>query len=700
MIVVPVDWSGTTITEVVIDSGEGSRPLSFTPSIIALLLAGAAQEPTLPAAVAGAKTYLPADFTRFAPKTALEMVRQVPGFTIRTGDDDRRGLGQATDNVVINGKRISAKADDPETVLGRISADNVVRIEIVDGATLNIPGLSGQVANIVTRSTGASGSFAWNPQVRARRTDPVWYDGEVSVNGELAGIEYSVSLKSDSRRNGNAGIETVTDPLGNTTDLRPEVLFVNEDRPKLSGTFKYETKDGAIANLSASYERAWQSVAEDSTRIDRFRDYLEKQKETNWEIGGDYDFALGGGRLKLIGLHRSRHNPDTNPVFFRYYDGRPDTGDRFDRVTDRQESILRSEFGWSAGKADWQIAAEGALNTLDNSATLASLDPAGVFVPVPLPGADAKVEEKRAEGNLSYGRPLSSKLRLQASIGGEYSQIAQSGSGGLTRTFYRPKGFVSLASKPDPKLDLSLKLSREVGQLDFFSFLSSVNLAGGTANAGNPNLRPPQSWRAELQATRNLGPWGSITARAFGSLISDIVDQVPIGPDDEAPGNLDKAYEYGIQIDATLTFDPIGAKGVKLDMHGLFQTNRVDDPLTGRSRRISETLSRETNVDLRWDIPATKWAVGANYNDFRQAPGYRLGQFSQAINSPGNVGLFVENKDVLGLTVRGTVDNLIATKERFYRTVYVGRRTGPIAFGEDRSRFFGPIFTVNVTGKF
>src|SRR3546814_20374191 len=83
--------------------------------------------------------------------------------------------------------------------------------------------------------------------------------------------------------------------------------------------------------------------------------------------------------------------------------------------------------------------------------------------------------------------------------------LSQSGEAGLTRKFVRPKGFVSLAWKASPLLDLSVKLEREVGQLDFFDFVASANVSGGTTDAGNVNLVPQQSWNLELEATRNLG---------------------------------------------------------------------------------------------------------------------------------------------------------------------------------------------------
>ena len=55
---------------------------------------------------------------------------------------------------------------------------------------------------------------------------------------------------------------------------------------------------------------------------------------------------------------------------------------------------------------------------------------------------------------------------------------------------------------------------------------------------------------------------------------------------------------------------------------------------------------------------------------------------------------------MFGLTVRGNVTNLTHATSMWDRTVYVGRRTGPIDFYERRNRTIGPIFSLSVTGKF
>ena len=50
----------------------------------------------------------------------------------------------------------------------------VLRIKIVDAATLDVPGLSGQVANVIVRSTGISGQWAYRPEFRSYYTDPLF----------------------------------------------------------------------------------------------------------------------------------------------------------------------------------------------------------------------------------------------------------------------------------------------------------------------------------------------------------------------------------------------------------------------------------------------------------------------------------------------------------------------------------------------
>lgn len=650
----------------------------------------------------GAKVYTPADFVRFAPRNAADMLRQVPGFIIQRSDD-RRGLGEAGGNVLINGQRISGKSNDALTELGRIPARNVKRIEIVDGATLNVPGLSGQVANVIATLGGRSGQFAWRPELRPGHADPAWLRGETSVSGTAGPVGYTVGLRNDGFRGGGAGPGLILGPDGSTLETRQERIRVSGDRPKLSGSFKYEAPGGSVANVNLSYGRFWFDNRELSERsapaqADRVRRVRTTENEHSYEVGGDYEFALGGGRLKLIGLHQFERSPFESVAITRFADAAPSVGTRFTRTGDERESIARAEYRWKGGGSDWQVSAEGAFNSLDNVSGLFTLLPDGTFREVPLPGGSARVEEDRAEARATWGRPLSPAFSLQASLGAEYSKLSVIGGAGSARSFYRPKGFLSAAWKASPRLDLNAKLERKVGQLNFGDFLATENLQNDNRNAGNPELVPPQSWELDVSGSRNLGRFGSSTLRVFGRLFSDVVDQVPIGEFGESPGNLDRATVYGVESRTTLLFDPLGWRGAKLDARFNFQNSSLEDPLTGELRRISGSPVRQVEMSLRNDVPGTSWAWGGQAVHNRQARSFRLGEISRSVEGPLFGNVYVENKDVLGLTVRTTLGNVFRGGNQLDRVVYAGRRTGPIAFVEQRRRRAGPVYSLSISG--
>src|SRR6186713_2939716 len=171
------------------------------------------------AAPSGAQIYTPADFARFAPRSALDMLNQVPGFDIITNDQGR-GLGQASDNVIINGERVASKSESLFDVLQRIPANRVLRIEIVDGATLGIPGLAGQIANVFTTGGKISGRYEWRAVARPKYAKTSYAAGEVSVSGSTPRLEWGLAATHSIGRGGAGGNRGafITDGAGNLTE--------------------------------------------------------------------------------------------------------------------------------------------------------------------------------------------------------------------------------------------------------------------------------------------------------------------------------------------------------------------------------------------------------------------------------------------------------------------------------------------------
>lgn len=646
-------------------------------------------------------------FERFSPRTALDMVQQVPGFSIEGGNQGQeRGLGQASENVLINGRRISGKSNNVRSALGRIPASAVQRIELYDGATLGIPGLSGQVVNVVADLASFGGNWTWNPEFR-EGVDPNLGRGSISINGSRGNLDYTLSFENNSWRNGSRGPEIVFEPDGTILDTRTEHGQLYSDSPVFSGALSYETNGGTIWNLNAQYGLFDFDGGERSYRTgpgmpDRAFFFSNTEQEWNAELGGDVDFELGPGRLKLIALQRLEDSPTVSQNRTHYADGRPAEGGRFSRQADEGESIFRSEYSIIPREGyDWQWSLEGAYNFLDIESDFETLNPDGSFTEIALPNASSRVEERRAETNLTHSRPINSVFSAQASIGVEYSELTQDGAAGLTREFVRPKGFVSLTYHPNDNHDVRFRLERRVGQISFFSFIASVDLNNGNANAGNPELVPPQFWRAELEGTRRFGELGTVTTSFYYERAEDIIDIIPIGATGQSVGNLEEATLYGVEVQGTLNLDSFGIGGGQINFRGRLDESELEDPLTGETRELGGRGKNMVHMSFRQDIPDTDWAWGTSYSRSRNSPNYRLDEVSQFEFGPQFFSAFVEHKDVMGATVNVGVRNIFReASERFERTVYQDRRDGPVAFTELRGRKFGPILALSISREF
>lgn len=658
------------------------------------------------AATLEARSYTAEDFAQYSPNTALDMVIRIPGFTIRAGDTEERGLGQADANILINGRRVSSKSLTARDSLARIPATNVEKIEIVDGATLNIPGLSGQVANVTAKVNGLSGTWQWRSRFR-ENLPPYYHGGSVSVTGRQDTLAWTLGLNSNPIRGAARGPEFVRDANRTLTEVREEDVNNVGDDAGVSASLEWTPLNGSVANLNAEYNIFQIDTREISERFPQdgrpmqTRFFQQSEDEWNSEVGGDYEFDLGPGRLKAIGLWRFEHSPFISSVRTTQANGTISERSIFDQTVDEGESIMRFEYGWTPRDGvDWQVAGEGAFNFLEAEAMLQALDASGQLVDIPLTNANSRVEEKRAEISVTHGRKLSPTFSVQASLGAEYSELSQSGTAAQSRTFTRPKGFVSAAWTVNDRLTVNSRIAREVGQLNFFDFISSVNVNAGNGNQGNPDIVPQQSWIGELSFDRNFGPAGAHTMRVFYESIEDIVDRVPFGPNDEGPGNLDKATRYGIAANGTFKFAPLGVEGLQLEYEIEARQSELDDPLTGEPRRINDDLIIGGTFELRYDIPNTDWAAGFGGERYDNAPFVRLDERQLFELRPLYTFVYLENKDIFGMTGRIEWFNVTDGDEQFTRQVYTPRRDGSLLFSEDRSWSAGPILTVSLNGSF
>jgi hypothetical protein len=674
-------------------------------ALAAVIVAPLQAADTIVASTEGAPLRYGADWYRsFAPRTALDMVRQTPGVSLDEGQS-RRGLSGAVGNVLVDGRRPSAKEQTLEEILRRIPAGQVQGIEILRGAQ-TAGDASGQAVllNVIrTPFTGQGVGSLGFEYAQQHRPMP---NGFMAWTGRAHAIDYAVGASTYSLRRELPGTRDLTDAHGNSTGTRRDIsprdfgeYTVNGEaasglgggRLRMTGQAHYERyHEDSVIDTYDTYDIA------DEFAGSTFNPYTESRR--NAEFGGHFDREFGDWNLSsVLLLTRGRFASDVTSTSTDSI-GRPVYRYAQELERDSGESILRGTLARALGSAQrLEIGIEGALNTLD-AVLVATQDFGGGTVPVDVPNSNVLIEEERAEAFVNHSWRIDARWSLDWRLAGEFSRLDFSGDSDQVEYLVYAKPSVQLTRSFGKSNQWRARVFRDVGQLDFNDFVSSLSLSDERVEGGNPDLKPQTSWDAELAADLRPGADIALTLAVFHRWVSDTADFVPVGPPDElvdAPGNIGDGRIYGLHVTARAPLKIL--RGSTLTFDGTRQESRITDPLTGETRGISEFQDWELAAGFRQDLPRLAW--GLSYTQKSVSSSYLLEEIERARPSPSLDGFF-ELALARGMRLRFAAVSLLGQPELRDRLFYEPDRRGAFDHAEIGERAPGTWYQLSISGSF
>ncbi|MEZ5920587.1 MAG: TonB-dependent receptor plug domain-containing protein [Parvularculaceae bacterium] len=649
--------------------------------------------------------YLPRFFDQFRPITALDMVSRVPGFSIDAGSDVR-GFGGAAGNVLIDGERVSAKSESIDTILGRIAAKDVARIEVIRGGAggLDTNGAA-IVVNVIRIENGGRGGAPWSFSLIKRQPGGLRPQGEISYSDKVFGADYTAGASFYATSNQNTALERVTHFGGVNENRQRDGAFRNQGG-SVNFRLKKSFTDRDVATLGATLDyNQWHD------RLDELRlpqagpsslaRFDQPQQNLEGEIAGDFEHEFSNAfSAKLIGLINRRRE-----TYVSSFDLTPfvQPGDRSQFDSERRigETIGRVEVNWTGVKSHAiQFGGELAENFIDSAASLFFEDNMGALQPVPINGANTRVTELRGEPFIKDSWSVSPSIKLDAGFAVEFSTITQSGDNAVTRSFTYPKLSLVWTHKLGDKLQYRLSAKREVSQLSFSDFVSNVNFDNENIDFGNPDLRPQRSWVFETTLERRFGDIGVIELTGFYNAVTDVEDLLPIAGTIEVPGNIGNGNIYGGHIKMTAPLDFAGFRNARLDASATIRDSNVIDPVTGVTRDFSFTPDKIYDINFRQDFTRARVSWGFYANN--STPEFRFGidEITAYSHPPLNTGLFVETTAIKGVKIRLERADLFNQGERRDRLLYAGpRNLGVLLRREDRTTHNGGPLMLTFSGN-
>ena len=637
-------------------------------------------------------TYDAAFFVPYAPRTALDIVRRVPGFGLELGDSEVRGFAGAAGNVVINGARPSSKSESLDTLLAGIPANRVVRVEVGPGDLYGAE-YSGrsQVLNVVL---SAQGGVDGNLTAKGRRIWTGYLNTDISGSALIKRGASSINLSAGTGRDRQVeeGFDELTDgQTGELLEYRAKTNRYFERDPYLSASWALERASDNAVRLNGR----WQPSRFDLEQENRVSpaagpehddSLLQRYRTPVFEVGGDVTRPLAGGALKFVGLatRRKRNNFDAYVARDGLLAGDADVIGGF-------EQTQKARLNESIGRVSWirpdllgfsfEAGGEAVLNTLDYNLLLFALDENADRVRIDLPLDDAGVKEKRAEAYVNVGRNLSPELRIDGGLSFELSRLTVTGDTEAERTLRFLKPNVAVDWKPGGAWHARLSVRRTVAQLDFFDFISVAELSNDRVTGGNANLLPQRAW--EVRATVDKAILGDgLVKLDFGiDRISQLQDQILTEEGFSAPGNLGTGKRRFVSLNVDAPLDRLGLAGTRMKLNGQLQKTRVFDPISGQVRNFSGFFPDwEWSIDLRRDVGRFSYGLVVSHRD--RFSFFRADEIDTNLNGGPYATAFLEYRPSPRTSVELDVDNLLDTTGERERQFFFPNRSAaePAAF--------------------
>ncbi|WP_307349327.1 TonB-dependent receptor plug domain-containing protein [Caulobacter ginsengisoli] len=651
-----------------------------------------------PPVVQGVEPYPAAFFASASPSTAMDMLDRVPGFAF-DGGSGVRGFGGAAGNVLIDGERPTSKTDDLESILKRIPAGQVERIDLIRGGA---PGIDMQgktvIANVVRKKgTSTSGVF-------------VLVDGSIYDGRQTPGIRFEGTRRTnDTLLEGSFVIASYLDDgagdgpysLRNTSGTVLEEAKLNTEgdgtQAVATGAYAFPLAGGRFrANARLMNDRFFYGERDNFIPGPAFATDREGEDKWQGELGADWTRETGP-RTKVHALFLQQWKTDDYAAAFNQA---PDSV-TFSNNRKIGESVGRATLNFRmSDNLSFETGGEGAFNWLESETSLIVNGGA-----VTLPAANVRVEETRGElfGTATW-KPFAT-LTIETGLRFETSKISSSGDVTLEKTLQFAKPRLLATWSPDPKDQIRFRLEREVGQLDFGDFVASSSLNTGVITAGNPDLNPQQNWVVELAYERRFWDTGSVTITLRHFKYTDVIDSKPIYPSGggapfDAPGNIGDGFRDAALVNFTLPLDRLGLKGAQLKGDGSIRRSEVTDPTTGATRRVAGEHPVDWNLTFIQDVPShhLKWGVDA-FGGWREKY-YRLDQI-ETVKLRTFVVPFIEWKPRPDLMLRVELQNATSRDLAKYQFNYTGpRNTNPLDTLASRRYENGPIVYMKLRKTF
>lgn len=666
-------------------------------------------------------------FNQYNPITASDMLDRIPGVDVFGGNRGRggnRGLGTGG-NILINGQRIAGKENSARDQLDRITAAEVERIEIIRDTSgeLNVRGAS-EVINIILIGLPSRSSTQVELVQRLNHDDTYEVGGSVGWSTQIGNFQALLNVQTRPNYEHRESREVRITPEGELLGTLFEENIRDQDEQSVSTNMSYgfgahRMQLNALfreGDFPGPVRRDFVDFV-DGAAIKSIQKEMIENEESNWEIGGDYEYSFANGsRLAFLFVandeirnsvrERFLADPASSPLNKNLY---------IDSQRQTKELILQTNYNFSLTEGQsLRLGFERAINELNSALFIASpfgtetaSDKYGGLSLVPSSSnAGTQVKEKRYEGFAFHNWTINDKSSLETSLVYENSEISQAGVVSKKRDFQFWRPSLDYRYNFADNFRFRGTVRRNVSQLSFSAFAATANNDDRDINgfAGNPELEPETSWAYNGELEYRLPNDAGVLAT--GLFYSDIDNKIgkiiaTVNPNQpqSATGNVGPSKQMGWFTRASVRLNQFNLPNAIFSGRvGLFDSEILNPFINQKVRTGNRGFG---NVSFRQDITSMNLSYGIDYNHSFWGGYYDIDIFTRTRNDRRRtLDIFVQKIWFDDWVFRLESDNTLGASRCRYRERYKGTTMdGNIELIQDScsSRYHRLILSIQTT---
>lgn len=623
--------------------------------------------------------YSNAHIQQMQGQSALDIIRQIPGFRF-VDSSDQRGLNNAAGNVLISGLPVLNKTQSLSDLLLGISVDNIQTMEVyLTGHPFSSVTQHTQVVNLVRnhdskainwRLSSLSHAGDAQPSRFSLQTGMKWlgWEHQVQVRGENT-FFHSISHFNTSAFNTSAphAPDSLATIFQNGDEQYKEQsqqtnLNLTSSKTLPTSSIQWNTQASTL-RFDETYSRQWanQNKGQGSTFIQAEEDLEQLELGFDWrektsEKTPDWSWTI-------TGLMR-RENTDSQSTT-RLTEGEDSTNNNVSFEYFEQEKTLTEQVIQIARQHTgvwWQpeVGTELSRNRLEADTVEQDL-------------ASTSVQETRIEPFIASQMTLSERWRLYTRLTIEHSSLNSQASRNNEVHNQYLKPLVRLSYQPDSGLTSTLTFKRQIKQLDFDDFIASQDVNVGRSQSGNTQLQPEQRLELSYGINYESNTDWSISTRLLWQERKNIHEFMMLDASTQGIGNAGDASRYGALVNLTVPIHRVIENG-QIAVEYEYSDSHFNDPIFGK-RPISGVIPHTGNLALRVDRDHYAWGAYF-YLPEVETIYYPDEVYREKINA--FINLFAEVKISKGITLDIRLNDALGGRYVYERDFYTPNRNSSI----------------------